>query len=268
MGHRRVGWLPAALALLLVLVGCALVVMAIHVIASLPPRQLPAATDIAYSWRMPQGLDGRARDILSQVSQPIALVPRAFEDVTAQMASAVLLLDTGSGQGTGVVVHEDGYVLTGAHVVEQAGSVRYMRHDGQSGSLRLLAEDRVADVALLRGPQGLSSHVRLGDSESVRAGEEVGVAGYPLGTAMEDQLGIEGRSPSFTKGVVSAIRLEGDHVVFQLDASITSGYSGGPVFRAATGEVIGLVTGEVYDSLGSTGICFAVGINSAKELWE
>jgi S1-C subfamily serine protease len=90
------------------------------------------------------------------------------------------------------------------------------------------------------------------------------VGGYPLRTAMEDELGMAGRSPSFTKGVVGAVRLHRGHVVSQFDAPLAGGYSGGLVFKADTGEVTGLVTGQIVGEHGTTGSCFAVGINSAK----
>ena len=150
-------------------------------------------------------------------------------------------------QGSGFVVTKSGYILTSAHVVTdvaesgkatEANSVFIAFRDGDRIEAEIVGWDGYDDVALLRvDPKAHALEpVPLGDSSRVRAGDPVAAMGSPFGN--ED---------SITVGVVSAIRRSIDSLVsiyrvvdaIQIDAPITHGNSGGPLFDAR-GRVIGI----------------------------
>lgn len=167
------------------------------------------------------------------------------------------------GLGSGVLIGTDGKVLTAAHVVQTADAVAVEFADGSLVKATILASDPAADVALLqleRVPAGVQA-VTLGDSDKAEVGDEIFVVGAPFGI-----------SHTLTVGHVSARRrsnatfgsMEGAEL-FQTDAAINEGNSGGPMFNLA-GEVIGIVSRIVSRSGGSEGLGFVVTSNMAKRL--
>jgi 2-alkenal reductase len=174
-------------------------------------------------------------------------------------------------QGSGFVVTKSGYILTSAHVVTdvaesgkatEANSVYIAFRDGDRIEAEIVGWDGYDDVALLRvDPEAHALEpVPLGDSSRARAGDPVAAMGSPFGN--ED---------SITVGVVSAIRRSIDSLVsiyrvvdaIQIDAPITHGNSGGPLFDAR-GRVIGINAQIRSDSGNAEGVGFAIPINAAK----
>jgi S1-C subfamily serine protease len=174
-------------------------------------------------------------------------------------------------QGSGFVVSETGYVLTSAHVVtdaagsgntNEADQIYVAFKDGDRIEAELVGWDGYDDVALLRvDPQAHALQpVPLGDSSRVRAGDPVAAMGSPFGN--EDSIAV---------GVVSATRRSIDSLVsiyrvadaIQIDAPITHGNSGGPLFDAR-GRVIGINAQIRSESGNAEGVGFAIPINSAK----
>jgi 2-alkenal reductase len=174
-------------------------------------------------------------------------------------------------QGSGFVVTKSGYILTSAHVVTdvaesgkatEANSVYIAFRDGDRIEAEIVGWDGYDDVALLRvDPKAHALEpVPLGDSSRARAGDPVAAMGSPFGN--ED---------SITVGVVSAIRRSIDSLVsiyrvvdaIQIDAPITHGNSGGPLFDAR-GRVIGINAQIRSDSGNAEGVGFAIPINAAK----
>ena len=174
-------------------------------------------------------------------------------------------------QGSGFVVTKSGYVLTSAHVVtdvaesgkaNEADSVYVAFRDGDRIEAEIVGWDGYDDVALLRvDPKAHALEpVPLGDSSRVRAGDPVAAMGSPFGN--EDSIAV---------GVVSAIRRSIDSLVsiyrvvdaIQIDAPITHGNSGGPLFDAR-GRVIGINAQIRSDSGNAEGVGFAIPINAAK----
>ena len=156
--------------------------------------------------------------------------------------------------GSGVIIERDGQILTNAHVVDGAASVLITLDNGTKVPARTIGVDPVLDVALLRvESQGPMPVARLGDSSSVKVGDEVVAIGNPIGL---DQ--------TMTRGIVSGLNrvLPGvsDEAMIQTDAPINPGNSGGPLVDRC-GTVIGINTliSEDAQSIG-----FAVPINAAR----
>ena len=166
-----------------------------------------------------------------------------------------------TGTGSGVLIGKNGQVLTAAHVVQAADAVAVEFRTGETVAARIVSADSAADVALLEVehiPRGIAA-AALGDSDRVEVGDQVFVVGTPFGM-----------SHTLTVGHVSARRnapIENPFAtpaeLFQTDAALNAGNSGGPMFNLA-GEVIGIVSLIVSRSGGSDGLGFAVTSNAAR----
>ncbi|MGD8776416.1 MAG: trypsin-like peptidase domain-containing protein [Syntrophobacterales bacterium] len=170
---------------------------------------------------------------------------------------------TKGGLGSGVVISEDGLVMTSAHVVNVADEVSVHFLDGSKVLAKVISSASQADVALLRldsVPDDLVA-ADLGDSDKVSIGDEIFVVGAPYGVDHTLTVGhISGRRTS--KIVCNQlVPIE----FLQTDAAINKGNSGGPLF-SMDGKVVGIVSHILTQSGGSEGLGFAAGINTAKEL--
>ena len=164
------------------------------------------------------------------------------------------------GAGTGVVISEDGLILTNAHVIEGAGgdiSVRF--NDGTSATAELVGASTDDDIALIQAAQGGLTPAKLGSSANLLVGDPVVAIGNALNL---------GGDPSVTSGIVSAKDREiSDGSVsldnlIQTDAAINPGNSGGPLVNA-NGEVVGINTAIIQ---GAQNIGFSIAIDSVEEL--
>jgi len=156
--------------------------------------------------------------------------------------------------GSGVIVDRDGQVITNAHVVDGSASLTVTLDSGTKVPARLVGLDSVLDVALLRAEAaGPLPAARLGDSSTIKVGDEVVAIGNPIGLGQ-----------TMTRGIVSGLNrvLPGvsDEAMIQTDAPINPGNSGGPLVDRC-GQVIGINTliSEDAQSIG-----FAVPINAAR----
>ena len=167
------------------------------------------------------------------------------------------------GLGSGVLISADGKVLTAAHVVQTADAVGVEFAGNEIIEAKILASDPAADLALLqveRVPAGVQA-ATLGNSDQTQAGDQIFIVGAPFGISRTLTVGYVSarRRPNVTFGSMETAEL------FQTDAAINSGNSGGPMFNLA-GEVIGVVSGIVTRSGGSEGLGFVVTSNMARQL--
>ncbi len=160
--------------------------------------------------------------------------------------------------GTGVIVASGPWgsqILTEEHVVRDARNLRVTIAEKDDVPVRVFAADRRDDVALVETSKTGLPVATLGSSRAVEPGLAVGVAGYPVPDYFQDEdLGV---ATSFRAGRVSSVR---KHAI-ELDFGIIPGESGGPVFDASSGEVIGLAEWRFEDE---KAIGFAIPIDDAK----
>jgi S1-C subfamily serine protease len=202
-------------------------------------------------------------------SAPPVNVEDGIENVVEQVLPAVVNVEGDQGEGTGFIVRADGIIVTNFHVVEGASRLTVFTSDAEPDQFdaRVIGGDIQADLAILDiEAEGLPT-VPLGDSDSLRLGQQVVAIGYALG--------LEG-GPSVTSGIVSSltrrITVPDDRCVecenaqrvytdvIQTDAAINPGNSGGPLVDLA-GNVVGINTAGTS---AAENVGFAIQINSVK----
>jgi S1-C subfamily serine protease len=163
-----------------------------------------------------------------------------------------------TGEGTGIIISPDGYILTNAHVVSGAGKVTVSTAASSKAlPATVVGADDGHDVALLKvDGGGALPAAELGRSADVKVGDDV--------VAIGNALGLRG-DPTVTRGIVSALNRTVDNLtgMIQTDAAINPGNSGGPLVNSA-GQVIGINTAVAAD--GAQNIGFAIPIDKAKAL--
>jgi serine protease Do len=173
--------------------------------------------------------------------------PRNFDENSDQAEESSL--------GSGFIISPDGYILTCAHVIENAREIQVRLADRRELSARLVGADRRSDVALLKIEASALPTVVIGDANKLQVGEWVLAIGSPFGF-----------DSSATAGIVSAKgrTLPNENYVsfIQTDVPINPGNSGGPLFNLK-GEVVG-VNSQIYSGTGGfMGVSFAIPIDAA-----
>ncbi len=172
--------------------------------------------------------------------------------------------EEGSSSGTGVVLTQNGYLVTNCHVVQGAETIQVQFTDDRVLSATLVGADAVSDLAVLYVPAEDLIPAQFGDSSNLRVGDAVAAIGDPLGEALRGTM---------TNGIVSAINREvnvGNRIMtlVQTNAALNSGNSGGPLLNCY-GQVIGINTMKIsafVDSSGVEGLGFAIPSTTVKEI--
>lgn len=211
-------------------------------------------------------------DIDEQTAQKLSDKPTS--QITDEVADTVVEITTetmttsmfygqyiAQGAGSGVIISEDGYILTNNHVIEGASSITVTLRDQTTYKAELIGTDADMDIALIKiDGSGLKTAI-LGDSSKLKVGDKAVAIGNPLG-----QLG-----GTVTDGIISALDREvisegKTMTLLQTDTAINPGNSGGGLFDGQ-GVLIGIVvakhTGSEIEGLG-----FAVPINNVKEILD
>ncbi len=165
------------------------------------------------------------------------------------------------GSGSGVILSEDGYIVTNNHVVSGGNNITVFLADKTSYSAKLVASDYVTDIAVLKIDAKDLDCAKIGDSSTLRVGDFALAIGNPLGEYQG----------SVTFGIVSALNREivlnnKTHTMFQVDAAISPGNSGGGMFDS-NGTLIGIVTAKTV-SEDVEGLGFVLPINNVKTVIE
>lgn len=191
--------------------------------------------------------------------------PTVVSIVTSQVSGQGFFQQEVEGAGTGIVISEDGYILTNKHVISEARSVQVVMSDGTRHSdVTVVGSDPLNDIAFLKIKNVSDLKVAtLGDSGAMRVGQDVIAIGNSLGQYQN----------TVTSGIVSGLgrpvtaasselnsRVESLTDLLQTDAAINPGNSGGPLINSA-GQVVGINTAIAADA---QGIGFAIPINAAK----
>ncbi|MEX0681156.1 MAG: DegQ family serine endoprotease [Balneolales bacterium] len=170
------------------------------------------------------------------------------------------------GLGSGVIVSEDGYILTNHHVIERADTITVTLINQEVIAATVVGSDPSTDVAVLKVDAENLPYIRFGDSEELQVGEMVMAIGSPLGEAL---------AHTVTQGIVSAKGRENLNILgrqgfenfIQTDAAINRGNSGGPLINMR-GELVGINTAILSQSGGFQGIGFAIPSNMARTVME
>jgi serine protease Do len=166
--------------------------------------------------------------------------------------------------GSGIVLSEDGYILTNYHVIEDAyeggASIQVITYDEQEYEAEVVGVETDSDLAVLKIDADGLTPAEFGDCSEMRVGQTIYAVGNPLGEL----------TYTMTSGIVSALNRQITTDVnvtvnmFQIDAAVNSGNSGGPVFNVY-GQVIGVVTAK-YSQSGMEGLGFAIPITDAASI--
>ncbi|MGV9805077.1 S1C family serine protease [Micromonospora chersina] len=199
--------------------------------------------------------------------------------IAAAVQDSIVTIMTDSGEGSGVILSADGYVLTNNHVVASASgdTVKVVFADGKSAQAKIVGTDPKTDLAVVKanGVSGLKA-AKFGDSDAMQVGDQVLALGSPLGLqgsvtagilSARDrtiQAGEGGQQQNPQQGASSISGL------LQTDAPINPGNSGGALVNTR-GEVIGINTAIAtagQGSNGNIGVGFAIPSNKAKDVAE
>jgi serine protease Do len=175
---------------------------------------------------------------------------------------------TRRGLGSGVIIRQDGYILTNNHVVDDANSVRVALQDGREFDAKIIGTDPQTDLAVLKIDATGLPVADLGDSSKVEVGHVVLAMGNPFGVGQTVTMGIVGATQR------RGLRIEDYEDFIQTDAAINPGNSGGALVNM-NGQVIGINTAIISGGPsvlggggGNQGVGFAIPINMAKNVMQ
>ena len=187
-----------------------------------------------------------------------------YEKNIASVVSVLCQKPSGSATGTGVILSEQGYVVTNHHVVEGAQSIQVLLTDERCLQAYLVGTDMVSDLAVLYIEAEDLVAAEFGDASQLRVGDAVAAIGDPLGVEFRGTM---------TDGIVSAINRNvttngRSMTLIQTNAALNAGNSGGPLINCH-GQVVGINTMKIsmfVDDAGVEGLGFAIPSTTVKEI--
>lgn len=207
----------------------------------------------------------RAGELLQNAS--LNEISRASQLVTQRISPSVVIInvnggavsDETMGQGSGVIVSADGYILTNHHVIREAQDIRVTFSDGRRTSAEHAGVDKLTDLALLKVNASGLIPVDWADSDELQVGSLLWAVGSPFGLERSVSFGILSAK---NRGAIAGTA----HQDFlQTDAAVNPGNSGGPLVDAS-GRVVGIntaIVGQTY-----SGVSFAIPSNVARDVSE
>lgn len=201
-------------------------------------------------------------EVIANIAEKVS--PSVVSITTNSVRQSYLGATEGEAAGTGIIVSKDGYILTNKHVIEGAQRIEVFLTDGTSYSdVTVVGTDPLNDIAFLKikNAKELTPAV-LGDSSTVRVGQEVVAIGNSLGQYQNTVTSgvISGKGRPVTAGDATGRNTESLTDLLQTDAAINPGNSGGPLLNRA-GQVIGVNTAVAANA---QGVGFAIPINATK----
>ena len=193
----------------------------------------------------------------------VLTIPEITDKVKPSVVGIEITTDTGRGIGTGIIMTEDGYIATNAHVVENAKTVKVIMQDETEIEAEIVGRDELSDLAVVKIEGDGYAAAEFGKSEELIVGELAVAIGTPAGLEL---------AGTVTDSIISAINrnvkiydettgaLKKTMTLIQTSASINKGNSGGPLINDR-GQVIGINTLKLAD--GYDGIGFAIPIDGA-----
>ena len=220
------------------------------------------------------GVLGQPLPGFDEAAAPIGPVEAVAERVLPSVVQLRVEGAGAAGEGSGMVLSDDGLLLTNNHVVEAAsdgGVVTVLFQDGATARAQIVGRDPSSDLAVIRA-QGVSglTPIELGNSDSVRVGQQVVAFGSPLGlggtvttgiiSALDRPVSVGGAQGASEETVLNAL---------QTDAAINPGNSGGPLVDMQ-GRLIGInsAIATTGNEGGSIGVGFSIPVNQAKRVAE
>lgn len=190
---------------------------------------------------------------------PVSSSGQSVMTIAKDVSPAIARIEVDGGKGgSGILVRNDGYVVTNAHVVDKAPNVEVVLADGTSLTARVVGSDPVTDVAVVKVDRENLPVAVLGSAIDLESGQPAIAIGSPLG-----QLG----GPSVTVGVISAVgrrvrSIEGTELydMIQTDAPIANGSSGGALCDGS-GSIVGMTTAPSTDDPSANGLSFAIPVD-------
>ncbi len=205
--------------------------------------------------------DGTVLRISQPADEPLPL-QEIYVKVMPSVVGVMCQNSTGTTTGTGIIMSEDGYIITNCHVISGAREITVELSDGESAGAIIVGSDELSDLAVIKVNATGLTPAEFGDSDLLQVGDEVAAIGNPLGLELKGTL---------TNGIISAINrdIETDGrtlTLIQTDAALNEGNSGGPLINSS-GQVVGVNTMKMYSAFSNIeGLGFAIPISLAKPI--
>lgn len=206
-----------------------------------------------------------------QVQQPDSdalTIPQIYVKVKDSVVGIIVTSaangQLGQSSGTGIILSEDGYIATNAHVVENAATLKVVLTDNSEHNAELIGYDKKTDIAVIKIDKTGLQPAEFGNSDNLVQGESVVAIGNPYGLELQGTI---------TSGIISALNrqmvIENVYMtLIQTDAAINPGNSGGPLVNMY-GQVIGITSSKIVSAgYEYEGIGFAIPISGATGIIE